>query len=48
MSDPEEPPMQPRTIAILSPGNMGGGVGADLAERGFACVVANRSNVTEA
>ena len=27
--------MQPRTIAILSPGDMGSGVGRDLAERGF-------------
>ncbi len=30
--------MQPRTIAILSPGDMGSGVGADLKERGFDIV----------
>ncbi len=30
--------MRPHTIAILSPGDMGSGVGADLAERGFDVV----------
>jgi 3-hydroxyisobutyrate dehydrogenase-like beta-hydroxyacid dehydrogenase len=30
--------MQPHTIAILSPGDMGSGVGRDLAERGFDVV----------
>lgn len=30
--------MQPRTIAILSPGDMGSGVGRDLVERGFEVV----------
>ncbi|MHA1153056.1 MAG: DUF1932 domain-containing protein [Alphaproteobacteria bacterium] len=30
--------MDPKTIAILSPGDMGGGVGADLVERGFDVV----------
>ncbi len=30
--------MQPRTIAILSPGDMGSGIGRDLRERGFDVV----------
>jgi 3-hydroxyisobutyrate dehydrogenase-like beta-hydroxyacid dehydrogenase len=46
----EETPMALRSIAILSPGDMGGGVGRALAERGFDVVtcLAGRGEETRA